>query len=82
MTPLFIRLNLIFLYLKEIVTRSSLETQRLELLSEISNLKLRQAAFERENLDLRDKLRLSELTSSGDRKQVSYFILFYAYDLI
>ncbi|XP_064101912.1 liprin-beta-2-like isoform X20 [Macrobrachium nipponense] len=42
---------------KEVMTRSSLETQRLELFSEISNLKLRQAAFERENAELRDKIR-------------------------
>ena len=32
------------------ITRSSLETQKLELLTEISNLKLRQAAIERDTL--------------------------------
>ena len=33
--------------------RSSLETQKLELMSEISSLKLRQTSCERENVDLR-----------------------------
>lgn len=41
---------------REILTRSSLETKKLELLSEISGLKLKHAAVERENLELRHKL--------------------------
>ncbi|XP_050731386.1 liprin-beta-1-like isoform X11 [Eriocheir sinensis] len=45
---------------KEMMIRTSLETQRLELVSEISNLKLHQAAYERENSELRDKLRHSD----------------------
>ncbi|KAK7084420.1 Ppfibp2p [Halocaridina rubra] len=53
---------------KEVMTRSSLETQRLELFSEISNLKLRQAAFERENLDLREKLRRADHQSDHHTK--------------
>eukprot|EP00095_Tigriopus_kingsejongensis_P000014 snap_masked-scaffold342_size201858-processed-gene-1.3 protein:Tk00014 transcript:snap_masked-scaffold342_size201858-processed-gene-1.3-mRNA-1 annotation:"hypothetical protein D910_10177" len=40
----------------EMLTRSSLETKKLELLSEISSLKLRQAAVETENSDLKKKL--------------------------
>lgn len=39
------------------MARTSLETQRLELFSELSNLKLRQAAYERENAELREKVR-------------------------
>lgn len=35
------------------LSRSSLETQKLELLSAMSDLKLKQAALERENLELR-----------------------------
>lgn len=35
------------------LSRSSLETQKLELMSAMSELKLQQAALERENLDLR-----------------------------
>ena len=38
---------------REMLTRSSLETKKLELLSEMSGLKLRQAAVEKENMDLR-----------------------------
>ncbi|QQP34912.1 PTPRF interacting protein_ binding protein 1 (Liprin beta 1), partial [Caligus rogercresseyi] len=41
---------------REILSRSSLETKKLELLSEIANLKLKQAATERENSELRKKL--------------------------
>ena len=41
---------------RETLTRSSLETQKLELMSEVSNLKLRQAAIDRENMDLRKRL--------------------------
>lgn len=39
--------------LQEMLSRSSLETQKLELMSAMSELKLQQAALERENLDLR-----------------------------
>lgn len=35
------------------LTRSSLETQKLELMSAMSELKLQQASLERENLELR-----------------------------
>ena len=41
---------------REMLTRSSLETKKLELLSEMSSLKLRQAAVEKENADLRKRL--------------------------
>ena len=43
---------------REMITRSSLETKKLELMSEISGLKLRQAAVERENIDLRKRLEM------------------------
>ncbi|XP_069979237.1 filaggrin isoform X9 [Penaeus vannamei] len=56
---------------KEVMTRTSLETQRLELFSEISNLKLRQAAFERENADLRDKIRRSDHQSDHAKAQLA-----------
>ncbi|XP_055691912.1 liprin-beta-1 isoform X4 [Lutzomyia longipalpis] len=38
---------------REMLSRSSLETQKLELMSAMSELKLQQAALERENLELR-----------------------------
>ena len=41
---------------RETLTRSSLETQKLELMSEVANLKLRQTAIDRENMDLRKRL--------------------------
>ncbi|XP_033606383.1 liprin-beta-1 isoform X8 [Cryptotermes secundus] len=41
---------------REMLSRSSLETQKLELLSAMSELKLQQAALERDNLELRDRL--------------------------
>ncbi|XP_068082208.1 liprin-beta-1 [Anabrus simplex] len=40
----------------EMLARSSLETQKLELLSAISELKLQHAALERDNLELRERL--------------------------
>ncbi|XP_021923698.1 uncharacterized protein LOC110831714 isoform X6 [Zootermopsis nevadensis] len=41
---------------REMLSRSSSETQKLELLSAMSELKLHQAALERDNLELRDRL--------------------------
>ncbi|XP_046825861.1 liprin-beta-2 isoform X1 [Vespa crabro] len=44
---------------KEVLSRSALETQKLELLSSLSELKLRQASLEHENLALRNTNSLS-----------------------
>ncbi|RZF38546.1 hypothetical protein LSTR_LSTR006141 [Laodelphax striatellus] len=41
---------------REVLTRSSLETQKLELLAVVSELKRQQACLERENVDLRERL--------------------------
>eukprot|EP00092_Neocalanus_flemingeri_P002953 GFUD01003158.1.p1 GENE.GFUD01003158.1~~GFUD01003158.1.p1 ORF type:complete len:836 (+),score=169.21 GFUD01003158.1:155-2662(+) len=41
---------------REILNKSSLETQKLELLSEITDIKIRQSATDRENLELRRRL--------------------------
>lgn len=49
------------------LTRSSLETQKLELMSAMSELKLHQAALERENLELRST-HLNNNTISIDRR--------------
>ena len=38
------------------LTRSSLETQKLELMSEVTNLKFRQTSLDKENMDLRKRL--------------------------
>lgn len=49
------------------LTRSSLETQKLELMSAMSELKLHHAALERENLELRSS-HLNNNTISTDRR--------------
>ena len=41
---------------REMINRSALETKKLELLTDLSTLKLRQAAIEKENMELRKKL--------------------------
>ena len=41
---------------REILNKSSLETQKLELLSEITDLKIKQSATDRENVELRRRL--------------------------
>lgn len=46
--------------LQELLFRSNAETQKLEMLSEMSSLKLRYAALERENVELRGQLKRSE----------------------
>lgn len=53
---------------QEILTRSSLETQKLELMSAMSELKLHQAALERENLELRSTQLNNNNTISTDRR--------------
>lgn len=45
---------------QELLSRSSAETHQLELLSEISSLKLRYAALEKENSELRSQLKRGE----------------------
>eukprot|EP00091_Calanus_sinicus_P003116 TRINITY_DN13273_c0_g1_i1.p1 TRINITY_DN13273_c0_g1~~TRINITY_DN13273_c0_g1_i1.p1 ORF type:complete len:123 (+),score=13.56 TRINITY_DN13273_c0_g1_i1:107-475(+) len=41
---------------REILNKSSLETQKLELLSEITDIKIKQSATDRENVELRRRL--------------------------
>ena len=45
------------LFIQEMLSRSSLETQKLELFSALSELKLQLAASERENFELRERRR-------------------------
>ncbi|XP_044731186.1 liprin-beta-2 isoform X5 [Chrysoperla carnea] len=49
---------------KEMLSRSSLETQKLELMSAMSELKLQQAALERENIELRTSHYASQLNGN------------------
>lgn len=53
--------------MQELLSRSALETQKLELLSSLSEMKLRQASLEHENLALR---------STNSVSNVSVFALF------
>lgn len=46
--------------LQEILSRSSAETRQLELLSDLSSVKLRYAAVEKDNMELRGQLKRSE----------------------
>ncbi|CAO1416522.1 unnamed protein product [Diamesa tonsa] len=48
---------------REMLSRSSLETQKLELMSAMSELKLQQAALERDNLELRSTYIKNSLTN-------------------
>ncbi|XP_053658951.1 uncharacterized protein LOC128708020 [Anopheles marshallii] len=50
---------------KEMLSRSSVETQKLELMSAMSELKLQQAALERENLELRTNFVTNTVGSAG-----------------
>lgn len=50
------------------LSRSSLETQKLELLSMMSELKLQHAALERENLDLRSSHFSNNTSVDGVKK--------------
>lgn len=49
------------------LARSSLETQKLELMSAMSELKLTQAALERDNLELRSKFLKSSITNLNNQ---------------
>lgn len=46
--------------MKEILSRSAAETRQLELLSDLSSMKLRCAAVEKDNMELRGQLKRSE----------------------
>lgn len=50
------------LVLQEVLSRSALETQKLELLTSLSEMKLRQASLEHENLSLRNTSPLSNVS--------------------
>ncbi|XP_037914531.1 liprin-beta-1 isoform X7 [Hermetia illucens] len=56
---------------REMLTRSSLETQKLELMSAMSELKLQQAALERENLELRSSQMNNNNSLPSRRPQAS-----------
>lgn len=57
---------------QELLSRSAAETRQLELLSDISSLKLRYAALEKDNMELRGQLKRSEQDMITLVGQVSY----------
>lgn len=54
------------------LSRSSLETQKLELLQAISEMKLQQATLERENFELRSSVLKTSLTNLNSSTQSPY----------
>lgn len=53
--------QIICLLLQELLCRTTLETQKLELMSEVSNLKLKLNSMKKERLDFDDGFRDSEV---------------------
>ena len=51
--------------------RSSFETQKLEVMNKMSNLTLQQKTLERENIELRNRLRRAEMASRQPTSPVS-----------
>lgn len=52
---------MLIFFAQEVLSRSALETQKLELLTSLSEMKLRQASLEHENLALRSASLLSNV---------------------
>lgn len=52
--------------LQELVTRSGLETNKLDLLAEISNLKLKLASIERDKQESEQRMINAQVCSDGD----------------
>lgn len=48
---------------QELLQRSSFETQKLEVMNKMSNLTLQQRTLERENMELRNRLRRAEMNN-------------------
>ncbi|XP_065158263.1 uncharacterized protein [Atheta coriaria] len=57
---------------REMLSRSSLETQKLELMSAISEMKLQQAALERENLELKTAQQQQIANSAFEAKKAAF----------
>lgn len=68
------------MYTQEVLSRSALETQKLELLSSLSEMKLRQASLEHENMALRSTSPLSNVSVKNFSNYIIYYItLLYVY---
>lgn len=58
--------SVLFLFIlnQELLSRTSLETQKLDLMAEISNLKLKLTSVEKDRLDYEDRFRDTEVSEN------------------
>lgn len=62
--------SVLFLFIlnQELLSRTSLETQKLDLMAEISNLKLKLTSVEKDRLDYEDRFRDTEVSENQRKK--------------
>ena len=60
-------LCIFFVNIQELVSRTALETHKLDLMAEISTLKIRLASCEKDRKDLEDKLLLAQVKTSPQK---------------
>lgn len=58
----------LFILNQELLSRTSLETQKLDLMAEISNLKLKLTSVEKDRLDYEDRFRDTEVSKNQQNK--------------
>uniref|UniRef100_A0A8C9FYY2 Liprin-beta-1/2 coiled-coil domain-containing protein n=1 Tax=Pavo cristatus TaxID=9049 RepID=A0A8C9FYY2_PAVCR len=68
--------SVLFLFIlnQELLSRTSLETQKLDLMAEISNLKLKLTSVEKDRLDYEDRFRDTEVS---ENHQLSFCLLIF-----
>uniref|UniRef100_A0A8C2YDT9 PPFIA binding protein 1 n=1 Tax=Coturnix japonica TaxID=93934 RepID=A0A8C2YDT9_COTJA len=62
---------------QELLSRTSLETQKLDLMAEISNLKLKLTSVEKDRLDYEDRFRDTEVSENQQNNQLSIGLLIF-----
>lgn len=62
--------SVLFLFIlnQELLSRTSLETQKLDLMAEISNLKLKLTSVEKDRFDYEDRFRDTEVSENQRKK--------------
>lgn len=58
----------LFISNQELLSRTSLETQKLDLMAEISNLKLKLTSVEKDRVDYEDRFRDTEVSKNQQNK--------------
>lgn len=56
--------SVLFILIQELLSRTSLETQKLDLMAEISTLKLKLTSVEKDRLDYEDRFRDTEVSKT------------------